>query len=305
MPIISVIMPVYNTKEQYLREAIESVLSQTFSDFEFFIINDGSTNNAEAVIKSYNDERIKYIYQNHAGIVEALNNGLKQAKGKYIARMDSDDICVSSRFEKQVRYMEKNKKVGLCGTCVEEFDETGIIPGVFAPFKKHPKMIDILFMTIICHPTAMFRTSVLKNNNILYSFDYPFAEDHDMWHQMLKVSRVYVLQKKLLRYRRHCQSSSSVNAEFGANSHKKVKAEIIKELYPNIDLNINNFDYIMSEIWKKYHCVKNKNRMSFAQTIFSVKNQNIHKVITLFGIKFKFKSKKLIKKLELKHNHAN
>ena len=105
--LISVLMPVYNTKEEFLRTAIESILNQTFSNFEFIIINDGSTNNAEDVILSYKDDRIIYLKQENQGIVAALNNGWDRAKGEYIARMDSDDISFPDRFEKQIEYLEK------------------------------------------------------------------------------------------------------------------------------------------------------------------------------------------------------
>ena len=103
MPKISVIMTVYNTEEKYLREAIESVLNQTFSDFEFIIVDDGSTNNAVEVVKSYRDERIKLVLNGkNLGMAKSSNIGLEMAQGEYIARMDSDDISLPERFEKQV-----------------------------------------------------------------------------------------------------------------------------------------------------------------------------------------------------------
>ena len=112
---ISVIMPVYNTKEEYLREAIESILNQTFSDFEFIIINDGSTNNVEDIILSYKDERIVYIKQENQGIVAALNNAWDKTCGEYIARMDSDDISMPDRFEKQIKFLEAKPEYSLVG----------------------------------------------------------------------------------------------------------------------------------------------------------------------------------------------
>ena len=114
MPEISVIMPVYNTEEKYLREAIESILNQTFKDFEFLILNDGSTNNVQEVLESYDDKRIKIIQGEHKGIGYALNRLVQLAEGKYIARMDSDDISLPERFEKQYHYLEthpETKKV--------------------------------------------------------------------------------------------------------------------------------------------------------------------------------------------------
>ena len=117
MPVISVIMPVYNTKEKFLREAVESILNQTFTDFEFIIINDGSDSITEDIILSYKDLRIKYLKnEQNLGIVQSLNKAVKTAKGKYIARMDADDISMPHRLEKQYEFMENHPQCGVCGT---------------------------------------------------------------------------------------------------------------------------------------------------------------------------------------------
>lgn len=307
MVTISVVMPVYNTKEEYLRKAIESILNQTFSDFEFIIVDDGSTTNVKEIISSYADNRIKYIYQENTGIVGALNKGLDNAIGKYIARMDSDDISLPDRFEKQIYIMENNKGIGLCGTCVEEFiDETGEIVNLFAPFKEYPTMIDILFTPIICHPTAMFRTSVMKKNNIKYNNEYLYAEDQDMWRKMLQHSNAYVIQENLLRYRRHNQAISNINAQTGLDNYDKVKLEIIRDLYPILKPTKENLDVLLKDIWDenlgaKKICKTNKCLM-LAQKIFSIKNIYKHKVITILGIQFKLKSKKLLLRYNLSEN---
>ena len=123
MPKVSVLMPVYNTKEEYLREAIESILNQTFTDFEFIIINDGSTNNAEEVIKSYKDSRIKYYRQENHGLIYTLNYGLSLCNGEYIARMDSDDISLPFRFEKQIEVLDKNPNIGIVGGLIKIFQD--------------------------------------------------------------------------------------------------------------------------------------------------------------------------------------
>ena len=122
MPRVSVLMSVYNTEEDFLRDAIKSILNQTFTDFEFLIINDGSKNNAEEVILSFNDDRIKYILnEKNLGLIDSLNKGLSLAQGEYIARFDSDDISSNKRLEKQVEFMDKNPNVGLLGTQYESF----------------------------------------------------------------------------------------------------------------------------------------------------------------------------------------
>src|SRR5690606_13489679 len=119
--LISVVLPAYNA-ELYIKEAIDSVLAQTFTNFELIILNDGSTDKTEEIILSYQDSRIVYVKNEHnLGLIGTLNKGMALAKGKYIARMDADDICFPERFEKQVAFLEKNKEYIICGTSAYRF----------------------------------------------------------------------------------------------------------------------------------------------------------------------------------------
>src|SRR5437868_7347070 len=126
-PLVSVIMTVYNAQE-YLNMAVDSILNQTYKNLEFIIINDGSTDNSGHIIEAYNDPRIKYIPQKNQGLAAALNKGIGLAKGKYIARMDHDDISYQMRLEKQVEFMEDNREVAMAGTSFDLIDsDSGII----------------------------------------------------------------------------------------------------------------------------------------------------------------------------------
>ena len=116
-PLVSVVLSVYNA-EKHIVEAIESILTQSYKNFEFIIIDDGSTDGSLEIIKSYDDERIILISRENKGLIASLNEGIEQAKGKYIARMDADDISLSSRFEEQVTFMEMHEEVGICGTTI-------------------------------------------------------------------------------------------------------------------------------------------------------------------------------------------
>ena len=123
MPKISVVMPAYNA-EKYIGEAIESILNQTFKDFEFIIINDGSVDHTKEIIREYNDPRIVLLENDkNRGIVLSLNKGLDAATGKYIARMDADDIALKNRFERQVEYLDEHKDIGVLGTGICTFGE--------------------------------------------------------------------------------------------------------------------------------------------------------------------------------------
>ena len=127
MPEITVLMPVYNG-EKYLRPAIESILNQTFSDFEFLIINDGSTDNSESIILSYKDERIRYVKnENNLKLIKTLNKGIDLARGKYIARMDADDISLPTRLEREIEYMESHPECGLVSVFPYVMSESGKI----------------------------------------------------------------------------------------------------------------------------------------------------------------------------------
>src|SRR5688500_9607984 len=121
-PIISVVLPVYNS-ENYIKEAIDSILNQTFKDFELIIINDGSVDRSAEVIQAIKDSRIVYVDQQNSGLAATLNRGIQMARGKYIARQDNDDISIPERLDMQVNFMENNPGVALLGTCAEIIDE--------------------------------------------------------------------------------------------------------------------------------------------------------------------------------------
>ena len=159
-PLVTVLMPVYNAAP-YLREAIDSILNQTYSDFEFLIINDGSTDETESIINSYNDPRIVYLKnETNIKLISTLNKGIELAKGKYIVRMDGDDISLPTRIELQVQFMENNESVGLGGTFIRSFG--GAIEGKVGYSTTHEEIkFKLLFDTHFPHPTAIIRKQIL------------------------------------------------------------------------------------------------------------------------------------------------
>lgn len=208
MPKISAIMPAYNA-EKYIGEAIESILNQTFADFEFIIIDDGSTDGTKKIIKEYDDPRIVLLEnEKNSGIVVALNKGLDAAKGEYIARMDSDDISLPERFEKQVAFLESHPETVALGVGIRTFGEN--IEGVDMPAECNPQKsrIDLIFSPCIAHPTAMIRASVLKENNIKYDGKYVGTEDYALWWELSRYGDVHSLQEILFKYRIHTNQVS-------------------------------------------------------------------------------------------------
>ena len=171
MPLISVVMPTYNSI-RFIRESIESILNQTFVDFELIIIDDGSTDGSSEIIADYKkyDNRI-YVCTNpkNLGIVASLNRGLSCARGQYIARMDSDDISYPTRFQKQIDFLDKYSDVGILGGAVQYIDSDGKTLGMNAyPTDDMAIRWTCLFSNPFAHPTVMIRKCVLEKNGLRY-----------------------------------------------------------------------------------------------------------------------------------------
>ena len=201
-PKVTVLLPVYNRES--ICNTIDSVLAQTFKDFELLIIDNASTDGTVNVIKSYNDERIVlYINEKNYGQTYSLNRGLSLARGEYIARIDADDIAVPTRLEKQVDFLEKNTDYGFCGSWLQYITNNNELT-----FKMCMPITDIglrHLQRITCgmfHPTVMMRRSVLVENNITYDDDIKISEDYELWRKLLLSSKGLNLPEVLLYYRR-------------------------------------------------------------------------------------------------------
>jgi glycosyltransferase involved in cell wall biosynthesis len=199
-PKISVLMPVFNCA-LYVKEAIESILNQTYTDFEFLIIDDCSTDATLQICKSFHDERIVIVEkENNSGYTNSLNYGLSTAQGKYIARMDGDDISFPTRFEKQLAFMEANEDVALCGTNFSIIGNDGFIN--LPQFHEDIK-ISLLSGNCIVHPSVMLRKSTIDRHNFNYNLNMEPAEDYDFWVRLLLIGKLYNIQESLLLYRVH------------------------------------------------------------------------------------------------------
>ena len=228
-PRVTVLMPVFNGA-RYLREAIESILNQTFTDFEFLIINDGSTDDSGAIISSYNDPRIIIVSQSeNLGLISCLNRGLELAKGEYIVRMDADDFCLPGRIERQVSFMAEHPEVGICGVWYWEFGKgTGAV--MRCPVEHDSIMCGTLFNPVVGHPSVIFRTSCFRMNNLRYDPVYRHAEDYALWAQALKCCRFANLGEVLLLYRVHENQVTQNSAEIQMQSAGRVRYNLLQEL---------------------------------------------------------------------------
>jgi glycosyltransferase involved in cell wall biosynthesis len=231
-PIITVLMPVYNG-EIYLREAIESILNQTFTFFEFLIVNDGSTDNSENIILSYTDRRIRYIKNDeNLKLIATLNKGLNQAQGKYIARMDADDISMFNRLELQLKFMESHPEIGLLGSNILEFSND-VNKSTKIKFKEthHEIKFKLFFDTHFPHPAAFIRKSILDKYNLNFNLDCLHAEDYDLWNRIAKHTQLHILQDYLVAKRTHEDQISKVHRRFQIDKVDQIRMNMISEIF--------------------------------------------------------------------------
>lgn len=200
-PAISVIMAVYNS-EKYLGAAIESILNQDFIDFEFIIINDGSSDESEEIIDRYarRDRRIQIYSQTNQGLPKSLNRGIDLATGKYIARMDADDLSLPERLSKQFAFMERYPDISICGTWIELIgDEDKYIDRY--PTTHNTICCWLLFAIGLAHPSVMMRREILLENKLYYDPSYVYCEDYEFWVRLSANLRLANLPEVLLSYR--------------------------------------------------------------------------------------------------------
>ncbi|MBT5492612.1 glycosyltransferase [bacterium] len=212
--LVSVILPVYNA-QKYLEEAIESIINQTYTNFEFIIIDDGSGDNSLNIINKYQkqDSRILVITRENKGLVYTLNEGINQAKGKYIARMDADDISLSNRFEKQIELLE-NSNIDICGCHYLLVDEYNNINGLnLTPLSHEMCFLSLASKVPFAHPSVMIRKEFLDKNNLKYGqSEHKIAEDFDLWMRMYeKGAKFGNVNDILFKYRVLDNSLSKVN----------------------------------------------------------------------------------------------
>lgn len=265
VPTISVCMPFYNV-ENYIGEAIESVLNQSFQDFELILINDGSTDNSALIAKKYNDHRISLINTTH-DFINSLNIGLDHAKGKYIARMDADDKMHPDRLLIQFNYLEHNPDITACGAGFRRFENCD---NKYIPTILDSEAIEIAMTKLNCFTIGMFRTVFQKKHNIYYNKEFIYAEDYKLWVDIvLAGGKLSNLPQILYYYRTHCKQISTVfKNKMNENSYL-IRKEIINYLlkrdkdkysklcpiynlinnlyYQNI-IQINNYCEIMSNL---------------------------------------------------------
>lgn len=228
-PKVSVVLPVYNT-EQYLKQAIESILKQTFTNFELIIVSHHDTNKESLdIINSFNDSRIKHIKTPRGtNLPGSLNIGIDEASGEYVVRMDSDDISLRHRLKRQVDYMDKNPTIGISGSKCKTF---GSFESVSKPFTD-PEDIkaNMLFATSLVHPSVIIRKNLLDKFRLRYNPSLSHTEDYDMWVRCVKHFPISNLNEILIHYRVHKKSNFQIFKDESLQISKEIKKTLLQEL---------------------------------------------------------------------------
>lgn len=236
MPLVSVVMPVFNG-EKYVFHAVESILHQTFKDLEYIIVDDGSTDGTSEILSSIKDKRVKIItFQSNRGIVDALNEGISYASGKYIARQDADDISLPRRLEKQIRCIESDSGLVLVATGIkiiadEITDALRSIEAFYCSYgtKQEVRQQFRSLNSPIAHPTVLFRKSAFVEAGG-YRKEFEFCEDTDLWYRMLEHGEMSKICEPLVYYRRHADAICYAHHAEQQGKYAKLIARVREEI---------------------------------------------------------------------------
>jgi glycosyltransferase involved in cell wall biosynthesis len=229
-PAVSVLMPAFNS-EQYIREAIESILGQSYSDFELLVVDDHSTDSTADIVREYceRDARIRALRNEGVkGIVGALNTGLALARGEYIARMDADDVSLPTRLERQHDFLEEHHDISVCGTNMELFGAQQFVWRL--PQDHEAIRAGLIFTVLIAHATVMMRKTALEEYHYRYDADYGYAEDYELWSRLSERYRFANLPDVLYRYRKHGTDGGSLREEIRSRSAQRVRLRLLGAL---------------------------------------------------------------------------
>lgn len=263
IPQISIIMPVYNALE-YLQQSIDSILQQTFTDFELIIVDDGSTDNSAEIISGYEDPRIHLILNGH-NFIQSLNIGITAAIGKYITRMDADDIMLPKRLQLQYEFMEHNPNVDISGSWMQSFGQREYLMRNATDHKGI--LCQAILHSPLYHPTIIMKRNIIHSfpvlNNIsqFYNEKYTYAEDYHCWIELIKMGFVFAnLPEVLVKYR--CSNSQVTvikQKEISACTFK-IQNEYIEYVMESIVKKDNEYYDLLENLIELF----NKDKLSFS-----------------------------------------
>ena len=209
--LISVVLPVYNG-EKYIKDAVDSILEQTYGEFELIVLNDGSSDRTPQILEQFRDSRIRLVHQPNQGLVQTLNKGMAMAQGELIARMDADDISHPSRFQRQKAFLEANPEVGVVSSFYFEIFGNRIQKPLPLPVSDAQIRSWMFIGNPLSHPAAMMRRAAVQAMDTLYREEFKHCEDFDLWERMALTTKLANIPEGLLYYRNHDSNISEVNA---------------------------------------------------------------------------------------------
>lgn len=220
MPKVTVLLPTYQS-ERYLPETINSVLAQTYHDFELLVVDDHSVDNTEKIVKSYHDPRILILHGRQRGLADALNLGIDQARGEYVARIDADDTMAPTRLAKQAAFLDANRKVAVCGAWQQYFGRSTFLHK--PPASACQCRANLLFYCDLCHSTVMLRKDFFKTHDLRYDGRYA-AEDFELWTRVLDHGEIANIPEVLGYYRDSGQSITNKKLQMLIRQHGQIVA---------------------------------------------------------------------------------
>ena len=280
---VSVLIPTYNTKEKWLKESLQSILDQTFQDFEIIVLDDGSDHSPEAAVLSFHDDRIKfYKNETNLGVGKTRNKLLDLATGEYIAFQDADDISDPSRLEKQVQFLDTNP------------DFSGVSAGMVSTLSgtektnpPSPLILDFLGGCTFSQNCALLRSKDFKDCSLRYDASLRTSEDYDLWARaVVKGLKFANLQEILLKYRQVATSLVHTQGRVGTIVDRQIKEFLLDHL--------TNQPILRREV-AKVVSRNDRKKCSWKERIFSVRNEwdglQKYKILQIFGLKIKLKKK--------------
>lgn len=247
---VSIVMPVYNG-EPYIQECMDSILQQTYQDFEVVIVDDCSADHSFEILREYErkDSRIRVLANSSHDMIKALNYGMEQAKGEYIARMDIDDVMLPNRLEKQVEVMAENKDITVCASWLQTFGLVEQVGRGGQGCVQFP-LFHLLRNNFIAHPTTMLKTSFLKMHNLKYR-EYPYAEDYKLWMDIAVCGGTFwIIPAVLLKYRISEHQVSSTKSGIQSTTANEIRNEILNFLLDKGDFPDDKMNIILTYLGK-------------------------------------------------------
>lgn len=245
---VSVLIPAYNA-EDFIKEALVSVIEQSYNNIEVIVIDDGSIDNTAKIVNSFHDSRIKYVKnEKNLKITKTLNKGLRMINSEYIIRMDADDIMLPGKIKKQVKFMDNHPEIAVSGTEITKFYNNGRRKKIKLPKKNTHIKTYLLFDSALMHPTVIIRNEILKKENYEYDERYVGNEDFGLWYQISRKYKLANMRENLLLYR---VSSNGITQTLNSDINKYDESYCIlfKDIFNDIEMFFSDNQIL---IWRKF-----------------------------------------------------